>query len=103
MLVNTCEVCGKVFLSQKTARYCKDNSTCRVKASRAKKAQAAKAQAESEKCMVPMREYTMYMSLVQKDPNLQQWLDYILHNYGKDAFSCVLDMALYMTIGEVNS
>jgi hypothetical protein len=97
MVINHCEVCGKMFQSKRKARYCLDNSTCRVSVSRAKK----KAQKESEELMIPMETYVLYEAVCAAKPVIGSALNQMLKLHGKDAFTLMLHSMVYvLRVGE---
>lgn len=89
----TCVICGQQFMSKTSkATVCIDKSTCRVKASRARK----KAQAEAEKMMVTLEQHALYEAVCMKNGAVGSSLSQMLKLHGKDAFSLMLVTVAYM-------
>lgn len=79
----TCKVCGKAFMAKRAkTEFCQDNSTCRVKWSRAQK----KAQMEAEKKQLDMDTYLIYQGVVKQLPFMETALCELLDKHGKEPF-----------------
>lgn len=93
MYVCTCSVCGDQFMA-KTAKatVCIEKSTCRVKASRAKR----KAQKEAESMTLDMADYALYEMVVKRNPGLASLLSQQLKQNGKSAMHLTLVSLAYV-------
>lgn len=74
------------------ATVCAQKSTCRVKASRAKK----KAQQEAEKMMLDIEDYALYQLIVERNPGLASLLAQQLKLNGKSAMHLTLVSIAYV-------
>lgn len=93
MYICTCTVCGNQFMAKTAnATVCIEKSTCRVKASRAKK----KAQIEAEKMMVTMEQHVLYEAVCMKNGAVGSALSQMLKLHGKEAFNLMLVTVAYM-------
>jgi hypothetical protein len=92
LIANTCEICGKKFFSSKQAKFCVDNSTCRVKHHQREK----QAKRVSESLTMHMEAFTIYQGFVTRFPETKIDLDRLFFDNGIDALMSAIKISSFV-------